>query len=319
MDKYINILIACDKNYAPFYGVMLNSLFRHNPQSRFDIYLLTDDSFGSNIRHQYEVLVASHNSRLTIRMVDKNDLASCPLNINHHVNLAGYYHFLMPKLLPPSVDKIIYMDGDMIVRGDIRPIWDIDMDGYAMSAPLDGNTFEQSQYARLGMKRRSGYVNNGFALFNLKYWREHNISDKMFSYVNEHYNALTLMDQDVENAVLEDVIKPMPIKYNFQILMFMDYFWRNFTPEFKEEVLASASSPIIVHYTGSIKPWNFKYFGWPYLHMWEEEASYTPWKHTRTRKPITKYIKYLIKRLIHSRRLYASRNAYFIKEAYELA
>ena len=56
----INILIACDKNYAPYYGVMLTSLFYNNKDSVFHIHWITDkfvpqeekDKFLHNKRNQ---------------------------------------------------------------------------------------------------------------------------------------------------------------------------------------------------------------------------------------------------------------------------
>lgn len=316
--KPINILIACDNNYAPYYGVLLVSLFRHHSGESFDVYLITDNSICKQTISKFSALCERNNSRFFVKVADVNILKDYPNNLNHHVNLAGYYHILAPAILPKDIDKIIYMDGDMLVRGNIEDLWEMDMEGYAMAAALDSIAFDKSVYERLGYCEIYPYVNNGVSVINLKYWRENQVIEKAMAYIAGHHDTLDLMDQDTENAVLYDKIKVMPITYNYQVMFLAKYFWKDFDDAFRQKVLDTAKHPIIIHYNGGIKPWSWRYWKLPYRMEWLREYWKSPWWFAYQIKPIGKYIKHLIKRIVRRKNTIAAQQSQYIPEANNL-
>ena len=70
MDERINILIGSDINYAPYYGVMLTSLFMNNKESKFDVYLLTDETWTDAETKKFSNLANSFNSTFKVIVVD---------------------------------------------------------------------------------------------------------------------------------------------------------------------------------------------------------------------------------------------------------
>ena len=133
----INILIGSDINYAPYYGVMLTSLFINNRESQFDIFLLTDNSWTEKETKKFEKLCASYHSRFFVRVVEEEELRICPLNPNNHISRSTYYRLRAAVLLPDSVDKILYLDGDTIVRGSLKELYDINMDNHSIAASIE--------------------------------------------------------------------------------------------------------------------------------------------------------------------------------------
>ena len=314
----INILIASDINYAPYYGVMLTSLFENNNLSSFVIYLITDETWTDKETRRFEKLCMKHNSSFIVLRTDVFSLIDVPLNPNHHVNKATYYNILASKILPNDIDKVIYMDGDMLVQGDISSLWDIDMTNYAMAAVWDSIAFDESVAVRLGYSPEHRYVNNGTSIYNLAYWREHNVDKFLLTFINEHYESLTFMDQDVENAVLAGYIKYLPVTYNFQVLFLTKYFSQAFTPEFMNEVLLNKEHPVIIHYNGGVKPWSWRYYALPYRKEWLRAYWKSPWFFAYKITPIGKYIKHLIKRVVRRKQLIQAQRNQYIPEAYDL-
>jgi lipopolysaccharide biosynthesis glycosyltransferase len=45
-----------------------------------------------------------------------------------------FARFLIPDLLPPEIDRVIYLDQDVLVLKDLTALWEINMDGYPIAA-----------------------------------------------------------------------------------------------------------------------------------------------------------------------------------------
>lgn len=312
-NEIINILIASDINYAPYYGVMLTSLFINNKDCRFDIHLLTDSSWTDSKTKQFETLSSKYNSQFNVYRINEQMMEKYPLR--GHLRLSTYYNLCAPDFLPASIHKILYLDGDMIVNGDIRPLWNIDIDGYACAMVPNCTFFDQSYYDRLQYNRTDGYYNNGATIYNLDYLRESHFVTKAFEYINNHADRIVWMDQDVQNALLHDVMLSLPFEYNFQALFFMPSKWETYPHDFREEVLNAAEKPVILHYSGRCKPWQFQYYMMPYGTLWNKYRRLSMWTRCVCRKPLKMYIKHLMKRVIKPSSLLDERNKEFIPES----
>lgn len=318
MDNVVNILIGSDNNYAPYYGVLLQSLFYHHPNQSFRIFLMTDARWSDRMTKIYDKMVRKHHSTLVVHIVNEDMLKNCPLNPNHHVNISTYYHLLAPMILPQDVDRILYLDGDMVINGDISALWTMDMTGYGLAACVDSIAYDQDTYRRLDYPASCSYFNNGTSMINLKYWRENNIAEKAFEILATTSLELTLMDQDLENVVLAGKIKLLPIEYNYQVMFLCGYFWKCFPDDFRADVLQKSTMPLVIHYNGEVKPWHFKYWGFPYLRVWNSYYAISPFRGIRQKKPISKHIKFLVKRCLKPSMILRSRDSQFIPEAYSL-
>lgn len=316
MKERINILCATDANYAPYHGVMLTSLFMNNKESQFDVYMLADETWLDRDTMRFEKLCQSFDSKFHLIKVDNSAIKHFPQRT--HITLPTYYRILACDLLPQSVQKILLLDGDIIVRGDIRPIWNTNMDGVAFAGVIDSLHFEAETYSRLGYDRRYGYCNAGVSLYNFDYWRKNNISKQILEFIMLHQENLPFMDQDAINAILATKKKLLPIRYNLQTLYLMKYFSQNFTSDFFYDVVKNASNPIIIHYNGGAKPWQWRYYCLPYRKEWNEAYKASPWSCARQYKPFGKFIKHLIKRVFMGEKYKESCLNGYIEEAKNL-
>ncbi len=314
----INILIGSDINYAPYYGVMLTSLFINNRESQFDIFLLTDNSWTEKETKKFEKLCASYHSRFFVRVVEEEELRICPLNPNNHISRSTYYRLRAAVLLPDSVDKILYLDGDMIVCGDIRELWNYDISGKAIAGVVDSLQFDDETYNRLGFEKKYGYINAGVELINLYYWRKNQVSQLVINYIKNHQESLPMMDQDAINAVLAPVKSCLPICYNFQTMYLTKFFSKNFTSEFMNEVLITSKIPVVIHYNGGTKPWHWRYYGLPYRREWLFAYRHSSWCCAYKFTPLSGFVKYLVKRILLKDALIRARREQYIPESYDL-
>lgn len=292
----INILCATDKNFVPYCGIMLTSLFENNKENAIHVYLLIDETVSTESRKQFAELAKQYNQIIDLIIVDGSQFEKYPV-YNKQWNNSIYYRLLAAELLPDTIDKIIYLDCDIIITGDLSPMWNTNINDHAIAAVPDIWSPKQSVYDRLNLHNDGLYFNSGSLIFNLKYWREHHLSDQYMEYLRRNFDRLWFNDQDILNGVLYNQKQIMPIEYNYQVLFLQKELHNEFLENMRQEMLAT-KLPLVIHYAASTKPWMILYYKMPFLDEWHKYRDMSYWKHTPNKLPKTKVINWLIKRYI---------------------
>ena len=180
-------------------------------------------------------------------------------NQNPDVTRADYAKFKLCSIFP-NTEKILYLDGDIIVLKDLSQLYNTDIENYYI-ASVDDLECGWIDY------REERYFNNGVMLLNLKKMREDNIEEKLIDYKkNDKINRL--MTQDAFNAVLYKKVKFLPIIYDTFAQEFNDKYIleilkivlkNNFDEKLYPYKTAEEykNAVVIIHYTGTynVKPW----------------------------------------------------------------
>lgn len=134
----MNILLSTDNNYVMPTGVLMHSIGIHNKNVEY--FVLVDEKFSPESKHDLIDVASQYNSHISFYVVDDSITKDLPFGTKKmpsHVTLATYYRLFLTKLLPSSIHKIIYLDGDMIVRHDISHLWNTDIKDYAIGVVHD--------------------------------------------------------------------------------------------------------------------------------------------------------------------------------------
>lgn len=293
-NEIISILCSTDNNYAPYCGIMLTSLFESNRDCHFEVYVLTDGSLSEENLKRYGRLDSKYGNEIILRTIDDSMFKGVPINEKLHITIPTYYRLMASSVLPDEVRKCIYLDADLIVCGDIKPLWNLDLSGKAIAGVNDCNS--EKHHRRLGYPFEYGYINAGVCVFNLDYWRENQIQERAFDYIFQNIDRLPLMDQDTINGLLYDRMIMLPERYNFQTLYFFRVSWNRYTESYQKVLFDECRFAVIKHYCYKIKPWNYKGYGGPFFSDWEKYRRKSLWRDCRDIKPYFKYFKYVIKR-----------------------
>ena len=294
----LNILCATDDYYVPYCGVMLTSLFDSNSDKDVNVFVIIDKPLSKANKNRFQRLSARYGQTIEYVMIDKNRLLRFPTKGMDYWSIAMYYRIFAEELLPKELDRVLYLDCDIIVRGSLSPLWDIDMTDKAVGVVPDIFTFYDDCYKRLQYPQDAGYFNSGVLLMNLKYWRQNKICQQCLNYLCKNYERLFANDQDVLNAVLWNRKMQLPIKYNYQVQFLKDYFYHQEIPTLQKEILQTKENPIVIHYALPIKPWNILYYKMPYKCIWWQVKRKSQWWYLLPQLPQKKMINYLIKRYI---------------------
>lgn len=252
----MNILITLDNRYIEPARVMLSSLLRKNKNIPIDIYVLHSCLTQDSIAALQSVLDPAH-CRLCPVYVNDEMLSFAPTTDRYPHEM--YYRIFAARYLPEELDRILYLDPDIVINGNLTSLYNLPIDGYFFAAATHvRETLRKINVLRLGMHQDGIYINSGVLLMNLKLLRAEQDYDDVFNYIKKYKNLLTLPDQDVISGLYSTRILPIdPCRYNMTERLFNLYFssaaWRDI-----DWVRANS---IIIHYCGRKKPWKENYLG----------------------------------------------------------
>lgn len=167
-------------------------------------------------------------------------------------SVSTYYRMILPELVP-ELDKILYLDCDLLVLDDVGKLFDTDLGEKTCAAV--GTRLRQGHYDLIGLDRKCIYFNAGVMLFNPAKMRRENHVGRFIALFSERGDRIKYPDQDILNLTYgEDYLK-LPLRWNLNTAVY-----RN-PPEDAiytcEETVAALKDPGIAHFTGRHKPWRF--------------------------------------------------------------
>lgn len=257
----INIVCAGNRNFIIPMKVMLKSL-AVNTRKNVEIFVLNKEWKGDDKIDFIETF--SNNKNISIKFLDMESY-EC---LNHfkttkNIPIESYFRLFLPEVLPDNVEQIIYLDGDIIVEGDIEELWNIPIGEHALmavsemfyeahyvSSPLALHTFK-----KLNIPEKSKYFNAGVLKINIKKWKENNIAKRIIDYLIENKDEVLWHDQDGLNAVLWNDWGELPSEWNVMTALFREEDFARIDMS-KETACYIMKNPKIIHYTNSKeKPW----------------------------------------------------------------
>jgi len=286
------IVLAADDKYAMPLTVTVCSVIK-NLKKYKNIQLFVMD--GEITEVNKELMRKSLDSeKVSIHWVKIPDEIIDELKVlqqHGHYNFSVYLRLLIPKLLPPDIEKVIYLDCDMIVEDDISELWDVDIKNHVVLAVQDSYIpylSDRSQvidWRKLRATKESKYFSTGVLVINNKEWLKEDIYRKTVQFLQENPRPLGWPDQDALNAVLVEKWGELDWKWNYIVVR----------DEYDERLAKKAS---IIHIASHDKPWHYgfdkptKKIFFKYLDM----TAWSGWRPKGTLKQeVKRKIKYIVK------------------------
>ncbi len=286
----MNVLYTTNDIFCAKVGTGICSIFENNSDlADITVYIIGQEISDSN-QERFQRLADCYNR--TIELIDLGNLKHFfPFDFEtlgwNPVILA---RLVLDKLLPESVERILYLDGDTVNLRSLKELWEFPLGDSVLGGCIEA-TVSQNRREELGMADLP-YINSGVLLINLDKWRREHWGDTIISYYREHDGRLFAPDQDAINGALLDHIAYLPPKYNFyNIYWFYPYRFlkkrMNDTFYYSKEVFdESLEHPAIIHYLGEERPWRagnhhrFKADYQKYLNLtpWKGDAEEEGWK-----------------------------------------
>lgn len=280
----VSICFASDDNYAPYLKVAIYSLLcNRNRERSYDIIILHK---RISKEHQGEILgLADGKSGVSIRFVNVAEAdRELQSDVGCYYAVETNYRLLLFSELFQNYRRMLYLDCDIIVTGDVGELFDVDLEGKSAAGVedvgfrwlaytkraifLDYKPYNVLNYCTdvLGIKDPGSYINAGVLLFDLEKCRQkvsfRDVVETLHSR-NFFYN-----DQDVLNILLEGNIKQVDCKWNY--MNNIAFYLECDRKEFRELYLDLRREDYrIIHYISAKKPWNGEV---PMGEVWQKYA-----------------------------------------------
>lgn len=262
----VPVVLAADDNYVPMLTTTIYSMLKNASTSfHYDVVVI-----GRDIPAERRSVMSRFLSRfpnMTLRFVDPNPIVDAyELKTNNaHIGIETYYRFLIQELLP-FYDKVLYLDSDLVVEGDVSELFSSDLGDDLLAAVHDidflGNLNlddgVRMRYSKevLRLDDPYGYFQAGVLLLNTRALRGLCTVGEWLEAVSN--SKFIYDDQDVLNSRCQGRVRYLDYRWNvmndcrgrvgklFSIAPASVY----------DAYLASREDPAIVHYAGADKPWN---------------------------------------------------------------
>ncbi len=283
----MNIAYHSSDLFAPVLGISIASVFENNKDSDdITIYVIENKITQDNQNRLRELADKYGRNVVFIPMPDINETEQLHLKkVKEKWIFDSYCRLFLDDLLPATVDKVLYLDSDVLVTDSLEQLWNTDLSDHVAAGVKD--CFNKKYYDLLGLKECAHYCNSGVILINLKKWREERIGDQVRQYVHERNGYVFFMEQTVMNGVIQDKWLILPVKYNVNTLMMtltykeiqtlrkIDDFYseKDVKEAVKQPVLIHMTSVFLIHNRAWIKENNH-----PAKSIYEKYKAMTPWK-----------------------------------------
>jgi lipopolysaccharide biosynthesis glycosyltransferase len=167
-----------------------------------------------------------------------------------YLTVETYFRVFIPSLLS-SNDKVLWIDGDTVIDGDISELWDVDMLGYCVAGCLEPAVVGGIEKKPKEIKNH--YFNAGVMIYNLSEIKNSKIDlhSKAKEIAPQLLNKCSDMgfnfheDQDCLNYIFKGKVKYLPPKYNSKHTFVQSR--DTFTIKEQKEAFLK---PLIIHYGG---------------------------------------------------------------------
>ncbi len=291
--KELSVAYAADNNYAMLAGISMISLFENNKEcSEISVYILADKIEAYN-REKLCAIGEIYKRHVCIVDVADMLLSLSEQGIKGYENATstGKYTAFARLLIPYlflEKERLIYLDCDTLVTGDISELNTVDMCGRPIGLAYDCCQNRYKKYINLDENR--GYFNTGVMVFDTKLWIKEHCTERIAQHMRDVQSEYPLVDQDFINVVLGNEIYTLGMDYNFLSQYFLyDYDGLKKVYDLKEsyfyEEKIFEKDAKILHFCGQtfIRPWyiNSRH---PAKKIYDKYYGLSPWKDMKQKR-----------------------------------
>lgn len=205
--------------YSKYLGAAVCSLFVNVGDAPVTVHILHDDTLSCANRKRFEHLAQKYQKNLVFHEIDTSAFQSVK-HMAGSFTIGTLFRLKIPEVMPETIDRVIYLDCDLIVHLNVSELWNLDMDTYALAACIDAAVESDKGFGSYPwmkkIKETEGrhYFNAGVMVMNLKRIRAMgNFFQTCMGFLRE-YPKVKFSDQDALNYLLGDQVLYLDKRYN---------------------------------------------------------------------------------------------------------
>lgn len=266
----VHIAYGADNNFSTGTSVSAASVLNNNPQLVPHFHIFTD-CVSAEFVTRWQEYARQRDYSMTVYLIDTDALSALPVKARWPS--AIYFRIVAIDYLADAVERLLYLDSDIICCNSIAGLMNIGMGNDAVAACLDIDFIEEGERVALmnAPQVRNKYFNSGVLLINGPAWRQQAISENIVRGLCDPQikDALLYYDQDLINIAVAGRVHFLDDKYNVQYSL---------NDEYKGSPCALAGNIVFLHYIGATKPWHEWASAYPSAAPFLAHKSRSPWR-----------------------------------------
>lgn len=261
-EGYFHIAYGVDDRFLYGVGTSIASIIINNKNSHFHFHILVDNLTDERL---FRELVANSVHKITIYLIDNQQFKLLPLP-SPAWSHAIYFRLVIIDYLSKTIDKLLYLDADIICKGDLSYLKTLEFnEDIFLYAVKDKFRSEKNQLS-IDMNK---YFNSGFLYMSIQRMDNYNIPNKVIELVKT--NNFTHPDQDALNILLND--KLVNISENFNFMFSLDWYITS-----KKNISKIPEDVVFIHFVGLTKPFHEWASFYDEHQFFEVARQNSPWK-----------------------------------------
>lgn len=277
----ITLTTVADNHFAVLLAALIKSIeINHRSGEEIHIYIVDDgiseanrkklinSISGEKLRMSWIKIKDAIPSHITLPL----DSSSFPLNT--------YIRLCIPYFIPKHLNKVIYLDADMIVLEDISKLWHTDLNDKVIAGVVDRSEVVSSSWGgiqnfeELGLHPDTKYFNTGLLVIDLEKWRQQNFTEVVFRCITQNRKSASFPDQYGLNVVFANQ-------------------WRELSPLWNCIPMRNEKNPYLIHFIGRKPIFKGYNYNERYKEQFFEYVDQTEWKNYRQRSEMNRLAKKL--------------------------
>lgn len=215
----MNVLLACDDKYSIYAATAITSI-RENmiKGEKICVHVLEDNV---SMMHKQKILALKREPDFLIFIYDiSKDVKELPnkgLPSLRGGNYTTYGRFFFQHLIPADIQRILYIDCDVIVTGSLSELFETNMEGCVLAGVQD--VMPISYRNAIGFPKEARFICSGVMLFDVRKWNEKDFFNAILK-VSKSGLKYHWPDQDFVNLIYAGNIKILPVKWDYLNILY---------------------------------------------------------------------------------------------------
>lgn len=241
--RTLDIAFSVNNRYAQYLGATILSILAHHPKEEVRVHILYKEIAQSILQDLDNLAQQTPNLELHFHLLEDQQFSAIPIR-TEQFPFESFSRFLLPELLA-DLDRILYLDVDILVHGNLMELFQTDLEGYALGAVVEADIFKYYQWYldSLGFAATDAYFSSGVLLMDLDKMRQDGATNQLIAMALEKAHDYKFPDQDILNLYYKGNFKQLSPAYNY-------------TDVRKQNRELATDEIIIEHFNGDIKAWH---------------------------------------------------------------
>lgn len=279
-----HIIYASDDKFSEILGVSLVSLYENSKDlDEICVYVL-DSGISNDNKGKLQSISVKYNRNDLIWLEAKNISEELAINVEvDRGSLSQYARLFVSSSLPDELERVLYLDCDIIINKSISEIWQLDLKDKTIGALMDA--FSKHYRVNIELNSNDIMFNSGVMLIDLNKWKEQNVEKRLLEFIKNHKGKIQQGDQGTLNSILSHDTYCFEPRFN-SVTIFYDFSYKEIfiyrKPPFfysPDEIKMAVEAPVLIHFTTSflsIRPW-YKGCKHIYTDKWLYYKKISPW------------------------------------------